>query len=108
MSRLLEMRELEHTAELVNREAQALLAHAEHVRQELDDAAARRDATGVHIATAKLARIARQLTRAQANLVPPGDSRYAAAQAVVGYCDEADRKTPWAAAAPPLVIGVAS
>lgn len=108
MNRLLEIRELEHTAELVAREVQALLAHAKKVRHALDDATARGDATGVHIETAKLARIARQLTRAQANLVHPDDPRYVAAQAVVGYCDEADAKTPWATPAPPLLIGVAS
>src|SRR2546430_12368283 len=63
------------------------------VRGQLAAATAAGDAQGVHIATARLARIARQLTRAQANLVHPDDPRYVAAQAVVGYCDEADRKS---------------
>lgn len=108
MNALLQTRELEHTAELIAREAQALLEQAELVHQALDAAAARGDAQGLHIATAKLARIARQFTRAQANLVYHEDPRYAAARAVVGYCDEADEKSPWAAPAAPLLIGVAS
>jgi hypothetical protein len=44
----------------------------------------------LYVARDELAGIARQLTRAQASLVHPKDSRAAAARQVIGYCDEAD------------------
>jgi len=107
MTRLLDAAELQHSAELVAREALALVARAETVREQLDRATANGEAPGVHIFTCKLAAIARQLTRAQAVLVHPEDERYHAAQAVMGYCDEADQRSPWEPAAPVLTIGVA-
>lgn len=107
MTRLLDPVELEHAADLVAREALALVERSTHVRDKLDEANARGDAAGVHIFTGKLAAIARQLTRAQAVLIHRDDDRYHAAQAVIGYCDEADKRNPWEAPAPPLAIGVA-
>lgn len=108
MSRLLQTAELEHTAELVKREADRLLVHARAARDELDAAERAGDGQLIRIRTSRLARIARQLTRAQAVLVHSDDPRFRAAQAVIGYCDEADKAAPWEAPAPPLQIGVAS
>lgn len=57
-----------------------------------------------YTATRELATIARQFTRAHASLVHRRDDRYGAAQAVLGYCDEADARGDL----PPVTLGAAS
>lgn len=100
--------ELEHAGELVTREAAALLMYAQLEQEKLDAARAVGDEVAERIALHRLARIGRQLTRAQAVLVHPDDPRHDAALAVVGYCDEADQADRlWRAPLPPLQLGVA-
>lgn len=105
VSRLLEAKELERSVTLVEREAGRLLERAADVRKQLDAAHARRDTVAEHLAAHRLARIARQLTRAQAGLVHTDDPRYAAAQAVIGFCDEADNAGLWNEPVPPVELG---
>jgi hypothetical protein len=107
VSRLLDVGDFEHAAALVEREAAALLRYAQLEREKFDAACSRGDAMGQRVALSRLARIARQLTRAQAVLVHPDDPRAKAAAQVIGYCDEADR-VPWAEPLPPVSLGMAS
>jgi hypothetical protein len=105
MSRLLNPQELEHQVELVTREARKLLEYAAIEHERVDRSRAKSDPIGEQLATQRLARIARALTRAQAHLVHPDDDRYEAARAVIGYCDEADKNPPWRPAVPPVRLG---
>lgn len=108
MSRLLDPAELEHAAKLVSREAAVLLHRAQEEHERIDRARATGNDVAERAALHRLARIARQLTRAQAVLVHPDDGRHRAAQAVIGYCDEADSGNPWSpvVVAPPVTLGV--
>lgn len=106
MSRLLDPNELRGDVRRIVKELRALLERAELEREKVDAALAEGNSPAQQFATQRLAHIARQLTRAQAVLVHPDDSRYAAAQAVLGYCDEADGKArPWSEPAAPVRLG---
>jgi hypothetical protein len=108
MSRLLYPAEFEQAVARVCREAAALLMYAQLEHEKIDRARASDDGPAERAALHRLARISRQLTRAQASLVHPQDPRYAAARAVIGYCDEADARPPWSVPVSAPRIGVAA
>ena len=106
MSRLLDVDEMRASVKRVTREAWLLYAAALAELDVIDGARSRGEPEVERFATQRLARIARQLTRAQAGLVATDDERYSAAQAVIGYCDEADAKDrPWNEPVPPVTLG---
>lgn len=87
----------------VKQEADRLLETARHELERLDRAhGSPAELAVAYSVTTAVAEAARAFVRAQAVMVIPADSRYAAAQAVLGYCDEAARRLP------PVRLGAAS
>ncbi len=104
MSRLLDPVEIERATDLVKREAEKLFQVARAQLERVKAAEGQPHEVAVrHAADAELAVILRQFTRSQAVLVHTTDERFQAAQAVIGYCDEADARRP---SARPVSLGV--